>query len=518
MNKNGTAMVSVLIPTYNRREYLPVALASAVGQDYEKIEILVIRDGGEDISDIVNSFSDERIVFLNRDENRGIPYTLNEGLTRAKGKYICYLGDDDLYYPHHVSTLVNALENQTDCLAAYSDLYRTYCRTGIDGEREVLSKVVEISRDYDRFLMLHFNHVLHVSLMHRRDLIEKTGLYNENLNVLIDWDLNRRMSFFTDFLHVHEITGEFYSPIGGGDRVSIRARRNERDFLKNIMAIRTTRPAKPWTRIKDLAIILIAEALTEEVRQSLISIWQHTFYPYEVYLPLPAEELSKLDAEMPNINCIPVEAALSDTQKIDVVLEKTDAEYIAIIPAGMPIKDFGIEDSLYALINCTEEELGFELENSTDEHRGLLLNRGDMEFARKGFSELSVNDSLRSAGISIRRILPQEIPFQFDQLLHEAMSAAKEGNFAEAAEILEHMSGHYQNELWTKSLAANALYQAGKHGRAMEMAHQINRRRPTVDTLLLEAKINHKNNNVSSAIGLLEQAEQILEGNQLQWT
>jgi tetratricopeptide (TPR) repeat protein len=326
------------------------------------------------------------------------------------------------------------------------------------------------------------------------------------------------MSFFTDFLHVTEITGEFYSPIGGGDRVSIRARRNERDFLRNIMAIRTTRPAKPWSRIKDLAIILIGEALTEDVRQSLISIWQHAFYPYEVYLPLPGEELSKLDAQMPNINCIPVEATLTDAQKIDLVLEKTNAEYIAIIPAGMGINDFGIEDSLYALINCTEDKLGFELENSTDEYRGLLLNRGDLEFARKSSGETSVIDSLRSAGISIRRILPREIPFQFDQLLHEAMKAAKEGDFAEAAEILEHMGEHYQNELWTKTLAANALYQAGMHERSMEMAQQINRRRPTVDTLLLEAKINHKNNNVSSAIELLEHAEQILEGNQLQWT
>ncbi|MHC4891251.1 MAG: glycosyltransferase family 2 protein, partial [Planctomycetota bacterium] len=93
-------IVSVLIPTYNRRRYLPVALSSVVHQDYNNLEIFVIRDGGEDVCDVVSSFDDPRIIFINRKENRGLPFTLNEALVRAQGKYVCYLGDDDRYYPH----------------------------------------------------------------------------------------------------------------------------------------------------------------------------------------------------------------------------------------------------------------------------------------------------------------------------------------------------------------------------------------------------------------------------------
>ena len=96
----------------------------------------------------------------------------------------------------HVETLVRALETQTDCQAAYSDLYRVYCEVRPGGDRVVLSKHVEISRDFDRFLMLYFNHVLHVSLMHRRDLLDKTGPYTESLNILIDWDITRRTGLF----------------------------------------------------------------------------------------------------------------------------------------------------------------------------------------------------------------------------------------------------------------------------------------------------------------------------------
>ena len=175
---NEGPLVSVLMGTYNRRRYLPAALSSILHQDYTNFEIILINDGGEDVSDIIESFNDPRITFINRKENRGFAASLNEAIPYAKGKYICYLGDDDLYYPNHFSVLVDALENKTDCHVAYSDLYKTYCRIEPDGRREILGKKLEISRDYDRFVMLYYNHALHVSLMHRRDLFDKIGIYN----------------------------------------------------------------------------------------------------------------------------------------------------------------------------------------------------------------------------------------------------------------------------------------------------------------------------------------------------
>ncbi|MHC4750966.1 MAG: glycosyltransferase family 2 protein, partial [Planctomycetota bacterium] len=160
--KKAGPVVSVLIPTFNRPQYLYEALASALHQSYRNLQVVVINDGGKDVSDIVNSFCDPRLTFINRKDNRGKAYSLNEALNRAEGKYIAYLDDDDLYYPNHIETLVNALEQETECQAAYTDFYKSYCKVSSDGSRKVLSKVVEVSRDFDRFFMLHFNHVLHV--------------------------------------------------------------------------------------------------------------------------------------------------------------------------------------------------------------------------------------------------------------------------------------------------------------------------------------------------------------------
>jgi glycosyltransferase involved in cell wall biosynthesis len=503
-------LVSVLLPTYNRRSYLPAALSSVVRQNYSDVEIFVIRDGGQDISDIINSFNDPRIVFIDRQENRGKAFSLNQALLRVKGKYIAYLDDDDLYYPHHIETLVNTLEDRGDCQVAYSDLQRTYCRIGPDGGRVVLSKVLDISRDFDRFFTLCFNHTLHVSLMHTREILEKTGNFNERLNMLIDWDLTRRLAFFTDFHHVHEITGEFYHPVGDSDRISTRYFKDRDEYIKNFLMIRTTRPPKPWPKIKDLSIIFIMDGLNEQVRDTLVSIWQHTFYPYQIYLPLRQFEIGKFDIEIPNTVTVPVDSHASMEQKIDAALAKCDGDIIAIVPAAFPIRNFWVEDSLYALINSSANKEAFELEDSTDKLWAVVLNKEDLDYARKNFPHLSLRQSLKAAGIIIRRVLAEEIPFQYDQLLEQAGTAEKDGNWLKAAQTFGYIAEHYQNKLWINTQAAMAFFKAGLHIQAAQIVHEVNQQRPTVDTLMLEAKLNRQKD-CKSAIKLLERAEQMLE-------
>ena len=511
-------VVSVLIPTFNRPRYFREALASVLHQSYRNLQVIVINDGGENVSDIVNSFGDERLIFIDRKENRGKAHSLNEALARAEGKYVAYLDDDDLYYSNHIETLVDALENQSDCQVAYSDLYKVYCKVCHDGSRKVLSKVVEVSRDFDRFFMLYYNHVLHVSLMHRRELLEKTGLYNEDINVLIDWDMTRRLVFFSDFHHVPEITGEFYLPADDCDRISVQWRKNEKEYTRNILKIRTTRPAKPWTKLGDMSIIFITDQLNKQAGSTISSIWQRTFYPYEVYLPLPTADFEKLDTDMPNIISVPVNELSSKDQRIDAALTRCEGEYIAIVPSGFPMREFWVEDSLHALVNSSVKNEGFELEDSTDRLWAVVVRKNDLQHARRSFPNLSVRESLNAAGIAIRCLQPEEIPFQFDQLLEKAKSAEKNGNWSKAADMFEYIMEHYQNELWMKTLAAKASFKAGGHILAAELSREVNRQRPTVDTLLLEAKVKREKNDFNSAIKLLEKAEQILEGKELLWT
>ncbi|MHC4154341.1 MAG: glycosyltransferase [Planctomycetota bacterium] len=511
-------MVSVLLPTFNRPKYFAQALASVVGQSYKNLQIIVVNDGGQDVSDIIGSCADPRLVFINRKENRGKAFSLNEALGRAEGKYVAYLDDDDLYYPNHIATLVEALENNTECQVAYSDLYKVYCRILPDGRRMPLGKVVEVSRDFDRFVMLYYNHVLHVSLMHRRDLIDKTGPYNEQLTVLIDWDMTRRLAFFSDFHHVCDITGEFYSPVGESDRISVQKRKDKTEYLTNALTIRTTRPHKPWPKIGDLSIILVMGPPDKQAAATIGSIWRYSFYPYKLYLPVTHTDAAKLDTTMPNIVKVPVDPTASQAQRVDAALAECDGEYVAVVPSGFNVGEMWLEDSLHALLNNQAGSEAIELDRSTDTLWAAVMRKRDLRKARNNFPNLPVRQSLEAAGITLRRPRPDEIPFQFDQLLEEARRTETQGDCSKAGRIYEHIAARYKNQLWMKALAAGAYFKARDYSGAARLANEVNHSRPTVDTLLLEARIKRKEKDFASSIDLLRRATGILDEKELLWT
>ena len=125
-HKKAGPVVTVLVPTFNRRRYFAEALASVVCQNYRNLQIIAINDGGEDVSDIVKSYNDPRLLFINRKENRGKAYSLNEALAQAEGKYVAYLDNDDLYYPNHIETLVDALEKKKATVRLHTVTYTKY--------------------------------------------------------------------------------------------------------------------------------------------------------------------------------------------------------------------------------------------------------------------------------------------------------------------------------------------------------------------------------------------------------
>jgi len=510
-------VVDVLLPTFNRPQRFSRALASALKQTYTNLRVIVVNDGGRDVAEIVNAYNDRRVIFINRKENRGKAYSLNEALTYAEGKYVAYLDDDDLYYPEHIETLVNALETRPQFGAAYTDLYKVHSRLMPDGDRIVLSKVLEVSRDFDRFLILYFNNVFHVSLMHRTDMLEKTGSYNEDLSVLIDWDMTRRLAFYTDFCHVCRITGEYNTTEGPSDRISVRRRLDKQDYASNVLKIRTTRPPKPWPKIKDMSIILLAARPDRLLAATLGRIWRYTFYPYKLYLPMPRAWLDKINTKMPNLVLVPIDHEAGPTELLDAVLPRCEGEYVTVVPSGFEVCKFWLEDSLYALINNPAPRQAFELDRSSDSLWAVVLERQDLCSARKAFGGLALRESLKAAQITVKRVLPEQIPFQFDQMLEQAQVQERHGNYQKAAAMFEYIGRHYGNRLWMNTLAAQAHFKAQNLRRADDLVSLLNRQRPTVDTLLLGAKIRRRQKDFDGALQLLEKARQIIKGKELIW-
>ena len=104
-------LVSIIMPVYNGSNYMREAINSALAQTYHNIEIIVVNDGSCDggaTMAIAESYGD-RIVYVHRDENHGIAFTLNEGIARMKGEYFAWLSHDDVYFPDKVENQVRFL-------------------------------------------------------------------------------------------------------------------------------------------------------------------------------------------------------------------------------------------------------------------------------------------------------------------------------------------------------------------------------------------------------------------------
>lgn len=114
-----TPLVSVVTATYNRSHVLRTAIASLRRQTLTDWEQIIVGDAcSDDTERVVAAFADPRLRFVNLNENVGEQSgPNNEGIRRARGRYIAFLNHDDLWLPDHLESLVKVIEARQADLA-----------------------------------------------------------------------------------------------------------------------------------------------------------------------------------------------------------------------------------------------------------------------------------------------------------------------------------------------------------------------------------------------------------------
>lgn len=177
-----SAKVSVVIPVYDRLEYLPATISSVLSQTYEAFELIIVDDGSScSVQSVVDHFPDERLTLL-RQENQGNAVARNKGLLYSDGEFVAFLDSDDLWHPQMLESCVVALEESSD-----TDVVYTQVQT-IDGEGNVLTdKVGPEPKNGDLLHPLLFGFpILPSSTVLRHSRLEQWGAFTPGLD---DWDL-----------------------------------------------------------------------------------------------------------------------------------------------------------------------------------------------------------------------------------------------------------------------------------------------------------------------------------------
>jgi glycosyltransferase involved in cell wall biosynthesis len=226
-------LVSIIVRTKDREELLKRALRSIASQTYRPIEVVLVNDGGHELNleEIKNILEDVTLSYIRLKKNMGRSYAGNIGLKNASGEYIGFLDDDDEFYPEHIETLVNFLKNN-NLEAVYTDSVYLF-QEKKDDKYITVREIVPFSQDFDYQKLLISNYIPILNLLFKKKLLDKTGLFDEELDAHEDWDLWIRLGQYTDFYHVKKITAKVYMKNDGTTITSS----NRMAFLKTAKII-----------------------------------------------------------------------------------------------------------------------------------------------------------------------------------------------------------------------------------------------------------------------------------------
>ncbi len=194
-------LVSVIIPTYNRPMLLQRSLQSVLSQSYSNIEVLVIDDASTlDYSDVFKEFEDTRIQYVRHRQNTGQAASRNTGIRLAQGAYIAFNDDDDVWDNEKLEKQMHRMQSSEGNVGLVFSKYKKILKDG--SEKEVLPVNQDISQCHR--LLLEYCFIGTPTVLMKKECIEKSGAFDENLPCLEDWDLWIRVSKYYSFEYIPE--------------------------------------------------------------------------------------------------------------------------------------------------------------------------------------------------------------------------------------------------------------------------------------------------------------------------
>src|SRR5574340_1133697 len=189
MKKNNSQpLVSVIMPVYNAGEYLVEAIDSIIKQTYRNFEFIIINDNSSDESwKIIRRYQKKyprfiKTVNLTKTMNRGGDACANEGLKKAKGKYIARMDADDIAFPKRLEKQVGFLEKNPNIFLVGANAWVIDKKGKIIGKKEEPSTTSAIYKAY-----FTFHPIIHPVSMFRRKIGKDQFFYPKKFSANNDY-------------------------------------------------------------------------------------------------------------------------------------------------------------------------------------------------------------------------------------------------------------------------------------------------------------------------------------------
>lgn len=182
-------LVTIVLPTYNRYELLKRACTSIAKQTFRDFELIVVDDGSTDPTPEIGEDALPSFKLIRHEVNRGAAAARNSGIKAAAGKWIAFIDSDDTWAPDKLSAQVAYAREAVDQVWANCTGFRLHRRG------EVSETCIEMLPGEFATNILWGCFVSPGStLMIRREVVDKVGLFDESFRRLEDWDWLLRFS------------------------------------------------------------------------------------------------------------------------------------------------------------------------------------------------------------------------------------------------------------------------------------------------------------------------------------
>lgn len=198
-------LVSVIIPTYNRADFLKLTLESVCNQTYPNIEVIIIDDGTPNDTNLLLCEKFEKVKYIKIENSGGPSKPRNVGILEAKGKYIAFVDDDDLWLPNKLEKQVAVLENNPDFGLVHS-CCQVIDEKGIE-KKEIIGRPGSLNVKHGDVSMRMIGNwtLMTPSVFISKDVVNRVGLFNEEMPPAgEDAEYWSRSSFETKFYYIDE--------------------------------------------------------------------------------------------------------------------------------------------------------------------------------------------------------------------------------------------------------------------------------------------------------------------------
>lgn len=185
---------TVIIPLYNKENYVENALKSIINQTFSDYEVLIINDGSTDKSiEKITPFLSEKIKLINHSENRGLSAARNTGIQKATSRYVTFLDADDLWKSNFLELIASLINNFPDArifATNYEEIYGTKTLIPHNGTQHLAPNESTLI-DFFKYNLQQgiYNHG---SVCLAKEVYDKVGFYDETIDFSEDIDFNIR--------------------------------------------------------------------------------------------------------------------------------------------------------------------------------------------------------------------------------------------------------------------------------------------------------------------------------------